>query len=72
MAKKRKEFTLLLYRELARLCASERAILPLKTATREKCSKVKASNSFLKRFDIWVRAGPAELVGGGGGIVASG
>ena len=70
MAKKRKEFTLLLYRELAK-AASERAILPLKTATREKCSKVKASNSFLKRFDIWVRAGPAELVGGGA-IVASG
>ena len=53
------------YRELAK-AASERAILPLKTATREKCSKVKASNSFLKRFDIWVRAGPAELVSGGG------
>ena len=33
---------------------------------------MKASNSFLKRFDIWVRAGPAELVGDGGGIVASG
>ena len=46
--------------------SSERAILPLKTATREKCSKVKASNSFLKRFDIWVRASQAVLVGGGG------
>ena len=43
--------------------ASERAILPLKTATREeKCSKVKASNSFLKRFDIWVKASQAILV----------
>ena len=42
--------------------SSESDILPLKTATREKCSKVKASNSFLKRFDIWVRASQAILV----------